>query len=345
MTRKSLRIQDENNESAVSANIDGLHPVNHKRAREEEPGDLSSSEQNEDPAKPDKPASKKKKIPQQFRKVKGKFGLLERLAKDAPVEIFLEVFTHLDPGDLLRLARTSKNLRDMLMSKSSESIWRATRLNYCDLYLKGTSTSPFWDLRVRCCNDCIYEVCASQLALGIVVQLIVYSLETECEVQEDINPRLKPLLLGFMYFNGNVFRAGPASCHMSSIARKYQAQFAALQGHDEQEAWLQQIKNVREKALEHRDLYYKWLDSRYTARTDELKAIRKQRKADILDQLDELGWREEAELMINQWGTDRLSKHKLVNQSKKLTDRVWNNMKTELVQILTQNKKERGEQT
>ncbi|KAE9405949.1 hypothetical protein BT96DRAFT_1015209 [Gymnopus androsaceus JB14] len=356
MARTSLRIQDENNQSAVSANIDGLNSVNRKRTtREEEPGDLSSSEENEDQAaKPDKPASKKKKkMPQQFRKVKGRFGLLERLAKDAPVEIFLEIFTHLDPGDLLRLARTSKELRNMLMSKSSESIWRATRSNvegipplpddlsepqyahllfsqYCDLCLKGTPASPFWDLRARCCGRCIPE-------LRTTNNQVLNSL--------NVDPRLKPLLLRFMYFKGNVFRTGPASYHTSSVARKYQTEFAALQGHDEQEAWLQQIKNVREKALEHRQLCYKWANSRYSVRTNELKAIRNQRKADILDRLEEFGWREEAELMINRRGTDPFSKHKLVNQGKKLTDRVWNNMKTELVQMLSKSKRDRGEQT
>jgi len=49
--------------------------------------------------------------------------------------------------------------------------------------------------------------------------------------------------------------------------------------------------------------------------------------------------------MINRRGTDPFSKHKLVNQGKKLTDRVWNNMKTELVQMLSKNKRDRGEQT
>ncbi|KAE9389351.1 hypothetical protein BT96DRAFT_766429, partial [Gymnopus androsaceus JB14] len=42
---------------------------------------------------------------------------------------FLQIFMHLEPGDLLQLARTSKDLRNVLMSKSSESIWRTAREN------------------------------------------------------------------------------------------------------------------------------------------------------------------------------------------------------------------------
>jgi hypothetical protein len=40
---------------------------------------------------------------------------------------------YLEPLDILRLSRTSKDLRNLLMPKSSEYIWRAARLNIEDL--------------------------------------------------------------------------------------------------------------------------------------------------------------------------------------------------------------------
>lgn len=93
--------------------------------------------------------TKKQNMPAQFKKVRGKLGLLERVTKDVPMDVIIEVhkifcavacatlilshvfqiFGHLDPGDLLHLARTSRDLRDILMSKSSEGIWRAARRN------------------------------------------------------------------------------------------------------------------------------------------------------------------------------------------------------------------------
>ena len=45
----------------------------------------------------------------------------------------MQIFYYLAPGDLLRLARTSNDLRGILMSKSSEIIWRAARRNVEDL--------------------------------------------------------------------------------------------------------------------------------------------------------------------------------------------------------------------
>ncbi|KLO04423.1 hypothetical protein SCHPADRAFT_840592 [Schizopora paradoxa] len=47
-----------------------------------------------------------------------------------PMEIFTEVsvaLIHISPGDLLSLARTSADLRAILMSKSSKRVWDAAR--------------------------------------------------------------------------------------------------------------------------------------------------------------------------------------------------------------------------
>ncbi|KAH7881594.1 uncharacterized protein C8R40DRAFT_1000943, partial [Lentinula edodes] len=40
------------------------------------------------------------------------------------------IFCHLDPRALLTLARTSKDFQKILMSKSSENIWRTARENF-----------------------------------------------------------------------------------------------------------------------------------------------------------------------------------------------------------------------
>ncbi|KAJ3743864.1 hypothetical protein EV360DRAFT_90194 [Lentinula raphanica] len=49
---------------------------------------------------------KRQHIPEQFRKVQGRLGLLEKLAKEMPLDVILEIFCYLEPRDLLRLART-----------------------------------------------------------------------------------------------------------------------------------------------------------------------------------------------------------------------------------------------
>ncbi|KAH9927104.1 uncharacterized protein BXZ73DRAFT_102695 [Epithele typhae] len=44
-----------------------------------------------------------------------------------PLDIVLEVFSHMHPRDLLTLARTTRSFRDFLMSRKSRSYWKASR--------------------------------------------------------------------------------------------------------------------------------------------------------------------------------------------------------------------------
>ncbi|KZV75625.1 hypothetical protein PENSPDRAFT_646920 [Peniophora sp. CONT] len=51
-------------------------------------------------------------------------GSLGRLL-DSPLDILLEIFTHLMPGDLLKVACINKSFSELLLSRRSISIWRA----------------------------------------------------------------------------------------------------------------------------------------------------------------------------------------------------------------------------
>ena len=44
-----------------------------------------------------------------------------------------KIFSHLQPLDILRLARTNKSFRDLLMNRDSTHIWKAARKNVPDL--------------------------------------------------------------------------------------------------------------------------------------------------------------------------------------------------------------------
>lgn len=45
----------------------------------------------------------------------------------------LQIFSHLEPIDLLHLARTNKSFRALLVSRRSTALWRAARRNIPDL--------------------------------------------------------------------------------------------------------------------------------------------------------------------------------------------------------------------
>ncbi|KAG2139716.1 hypothetical protein DEU56DRAFT_911980 [Suillus clintonianus] len=46
-----------------------------------------------------------------------------------PIDILLEIFSLLDPADLLFLSRTTKAFRKVLLSKNANSVWKAARVN------------------------------------------------------------------------------------------------------------------------------------------------------------------------------------------------------------------------
>ncbi|KAF8519621.1 hypothetical protein BU17DRAFT_89774 [Hysterangium stoloniferum] len=55
-----------------------------------------------------------------------KEGRLSKLL-EMPMDIFCEISSHLEPVDLLHLARSTKSFHNMLMSRNSRSIWRISR--------------------------------------------------------------------------------------------------------------------------------------------------------------------------------------------------------------------------
>ncbi|KAJ3852827.1 hypothetical protein EV368DRAFT_82141 [Lentinula lateritia] len=214
MSRRSLRIQEKTVAStganAISKNSSATAtkagrkrveepPSEGVAGREEEKGRPPRKRARKNPSNAAQPLSdvedeegededaastkKKQRMPKQFRKVRGKLGLLERLAKDVPLDVIFEIFCYLDPGDLLRLARTSKDLRGMLMSKASEAICqRAARANveglppcpddlnepqyarllydaYCYICNhKGRCENVLWTFRARVCKNCVAVV-------------------------------------------------------------------------------------------------------------------------------------------------------------------------------------------
>ncbi|KAH8115066.1 hypothetical protein DFH11DRAFT_143810 [Phellopilus nigrolimitatus] len=106
---------------------------------------------------------------------------LRRLAMmmSMPIDVFCEIALYLGPHDLLSMARTSKALRNLLMTKDSKPIWRAAEdsvgLPECPLDLSSPQYASFiYDtycthcfrtkaynhltpLRIRLCKTCMKE--------------------------------------------------------------------------------------------------------------------------------------------------------------------------------------------
>ncbi|KAJ3770337.1 hypothetical protein FB446DRAFT_790599 [Lentinula raphanica] len=364
MLRRSQRVQAKKDASATAAAskyIAGLKPRDaddneHQVQRDEDgiPNKKRRKSKGASASNTDEPNSStnKQRMPNQFRKVRGKLGLLQRLAKDVPLDVILEIFCYLEPRDLLRLARTTKDLRGMLMTKSSVNIWRSALENveglppcppdlnepqYANLLFEphchicmhsGRCDNILWNFRMRACQKCVMNfpntlfdcIGGHPLSRG---------------PNSDVIPREVAKISGRYYDLWNM-----------EIAQRYRAEYDALETVD-RDAWLTRTRNERRALKEHSRECVEWCKLSFKTRADELDVIRKERRAAILDRLQEIGLREEAETVMQDpfynATNEPFSNHKLVRQAKKLTDYGWDSIKDELVSLLAKCKDDRAD--
>ncbi|KAK0220586.1 hypothetical protein IW262DRAFT_1317289 [Armillaria fumosa] len=101
-----------------------------------------------------------------------------------PVEMWLEILSFLSPQDVLQLARSSKDLRSIFMSRSSIAIWKAARrtvecpspitgfsepawanlmfMNTCNFCWKSVVRQIDFVFRTRICSKCVSKHVVSQ---------------------------------------------------------------------------------------------------------------------------------------------------------------------------------------
>ncbi|TFY61347.1 hypothetical protein EVJ58_g4570 [Rhodofomes roseus] len=103
-------------------------------------------------------------------------------------------------------------------------------------------------------------------------------------------------------------------------------------------------KHMRQAKLsrEFATLCYKWQANDNRIRTQEFEAVIDERLDDVISRLRALEWGPELDF-IQSRDYVPLSEHKLVRVAKKLTDRVWQNMQSEILQCMNGIRKEREE--
>ncbi|KIO33110.1 hypothetical protein M407DRAFT_235983 [Tulasnella calospora MUT 4182] len=83
----------------------------------------------------------------------GKRGRLRDMM-DMPIDIFAEVCSHVDPLDLRHLARTSKRIRDILMTNGAKRIWMTVLASVAGLPECPTDLSEPRYVRLMFTNEC-----------------------------------------------------------------------------------------------------------------------------------------------------------------------------------------------
>ncbi|THU81981.1 hypothetical protein K435DRAFT_766953, partial [Dendrothele bispora CBS 962.96] len=291
-----------------------------------------------------KKAAKLIAVDKRFKKVRGRLGLLHKLATEMPLDVIFEIFGHLEPLDILRLSRTSRDLRNLLTSRSSEHVWRNARLNVEELpslptdlneiqYAKlvfdaicqvcGTHChSVYWDCRIRCCQKCARQ-----------------TLLPRHELCEGLSPTMRMDIEKFIeYVPSDHIRSKrgatqeiflPSAFQM--ISNDYEQKVKVLndkgESVDDEEklaAWRLSMDTKRAEHQHYTCLCERWGTLKSLSRSYELLQLRDQRKNQIEARLIESGWGPELEHPIFEGCSSNLWDHKLIDQARPLTDRTWN---------------------
>ncbi|KAF8162825.1 hypothetical protein B0H34DRAFT_296399 [Crassisporium funariophilum] len=237
-----------------------------------------------------------------------------------PIDIALEIFGLLEPLSILHLARTTKPLRRLLMSRSSITIWKRAKEAYpgipkCpegmsepqyaylafDMTCHGcgqiNATTTFWSAGLRACFTCRRTMWASDVIVPSFTNLKkslkqIPSLKSAADLRKlhcyrNLPPIVKAHLRRIVQHPG---------CSMSQ-ARLWSMEFEKLRDAQSRATWSQQFKSRMAALDEHQIKFENWLDLRRSQRAANIARVQQHIKEGFMDKLIDLGWGKELELL------------------------------------------------
>ncbi|KAF9263765.1 hypothetical protein L218DRAFT_308662 [Marasmius fiardii PR-910] len=251
----------------------------------------------------------------------GRKGSLQGI-QEMPLDVVYEIFNYLEPYDLLKLSRTTKTFRNIVLNRSASWIWKNARANislpepiptmsepaYINLIFERRchfcdgpaihNNTLIWSALVRCCKRCL------------TAQFVSYNEVTKkCAIYfpsalQDTLPH---------------FRFSP----LKGASEKLMNEYKDLR-RDERTAWLDRRVETFGRIKKQVEACQKWVENQQDQREKELEQVREQRLAFITRKIVELGYSE----MVTTF--EDFSQHPLVNQRKALTERAWKKIESEI---------------
>ncbi|KAI0786969.1 hypothetical protein C8Q75DRAFT_892816 [Abortiporus biennis] len=278
-------------------------------------------------------------------------GVLKEML-EMPLDILFEIFGELRPQDLLALSRTTKDFRNLLISKSSIHFWKAAFenapelpaafpgmnelafanllfSNHCHNCFKANVRNVFWVFRARFCNGCKnkrllkFDLSTKMKHLGLLKKGSQFVYE------------FLPVIL----LNPNTQRYYQQEHQylvdkewVEELKKSWKGLLTSSNGETDQHILDERrdfIQRNREAAYACSEWYSKKLDQ-HEAKLDQLRA---DRLSAILDRLRDLGYGVEIDNYSEE--TEKaLREEKIVREPKLLTDRMWLNLQPTAVKIM-----------
>ncbi|KAJ8073129.1 hypothetical protein PM082_019997 [Marasmius tenuissimus] len=268
---------------------------------------------------------------------------------DMPIETVYEIFSQCEPYDLLRLARTSRKLREMLMTRSSSWVWKRARQNlgvpdptpemsepklahllfdkHCHICGCNVQQGLLFPVAMRCCRTCekenfVFLEDTVSLPGSLLDTLPHYKIFNEfpsafsddSDSDSDFDSDLMPM---FRYVSYRFLLP-----EAEDIIKEYQ-----LLPESEAKLWLAERVKIYERDKNLIESWKKWHEGYGKKLVEDTRLARVKRCQDIQNRMKELGWSHKV------LDDCRFRGHKLVCQSKPLTERIWNNIKDKLEEV------------
>ncbi|KAL1658935.1 hypothetical protein GGF50DRAFT_131399 [Schizophyllum commune] len=273
---------------------------------------------------------------------------------DLPLELLLEVLSHLDAPSLLHLSRTTNLLRNLLLSRSSIKIWKRGYRN-----TKPAMPPPPSDMSiprfVAFLEDEICDFCDESPDDGVLT--VWSSRQRFCEGCADSIFCLIPdeyisdfhvikkiiRLCGHSYqpvdlLPSVVVRYSRAA--YDNLAKQFEHATAGKPKEFKKEWVAGWVENLR-KSLKHFEAWESWDYEREERKEAERHTTHRQRIDEIFRRLGELGWADEIQKPAV---SKQLRSHELVDKTKRLTDEEWASIRGPLLELLQELRDKRLEQ-
>ncbi|KAI9057688.1 hypothetical protein FKP32DRAFT_1598079 [Trametes sanguinea] len=278
---------------------------------------------------------------------------LGRLAglMDMPLDIFYEIIAKLHPSDLLRLARASKHLRSMLMTKRARHLWVASFRNvppglpqcppfipepryaavlfdqYCFACGIERSTNVDYGHFLRLCAPCYKRNFPRHMRIGSSLRTGKYS------------SKLAPLLVAVVYYNPHA-PGKKDSINNSAYNTFFQPEVEAVNKEwlivrktDRRQAFLEERQAYASMMQQHAWAVSKWDSETYKQKRVDQDAARNDRKTAMLEKLNSLGYTP-ADY------PDNAAWKKILEQPTRLTDRIWKTARPKLEALIRQKRRD-----
>ncbi|TFK26760.1 hypothetical protein FA15DRAFT_754756 [Coprinopsis marcescibilis] len=272
-----------------------------------------------------------------------------------PLDILHEIFGHLHPYDLLKLARTTKDFRRILMQRSSISTWRASFSEldslpecppgmsepswanlvfspHCHICLTAGVRNVEWRFRIRMCSKCAPQ------------ELI------ETYHSQSVEDLYRPLTGGFgfdasllpdlVYLLPNREGKRFRRVFMREDLINFRDSYGALETPEERLAFIDERRKAIEALNMHSTNCGAWSHNQADDRSGELQKLRQERKQAIMKTLEQLGYKKDLDDLRN---SDSLDRQPFVNKPQRLTDRIWNNIRPAALKFMNDVREKRLE--